>query len=159
MKFLFPVIFIVSFFIGCKKNEEKENGKGTITVNKAIYAFDKGSKQTSIGNLIVDGKLVDGINHLYTFSSAISKNNIKLLFFTRNNQLSSGSYFINSVSTIVKNNAIDVSYKLEEDYGQTDRINVTKGTLVTKKYGNREILEFETNAGNRITLKWDGEFK
>jgi hypothetical protein len=59
----------------------------------------------------------------------------------------------------VKNNAIDVSYKLEEDYGQTDRINVTKGTLVTKKYGNREILEFETNAGNRITLKWDGEFK
>ncbi|MGJ1417675.1 hypothetical protein AACH28_05620 [Sphingobacterium thalpophilum] len=159
MKFLFPVIFIVSFFIGCKKNEEKENGIGTITVNKAIYAFDKGSKQTSIGNLIVDGKLVDGINHLYTFSSATSKNSIKLLFFTRNNQLSFGSYFINSVSTIVKNNAIDVSYKLEEDYGQTDRINVTKGTLVTKKYGNREILEFETNAGNRITLKWDGEFK
>lgn len=159
MKFLFPVIFIVFFFIGCKKNEEKENGIGTITVNKAIYAFDKGSKQTSIGNLIVDGKLVDGINHLYTFSSTTSKNSIKLLFFTRNNQLSSGSYFINSVSTIVKNNAIDVSYKLEEDYGQTDRINVTKGTLVTKKYGNREILEFETNTENRITLKWDGEFK
>jgi hypothetical protein len=58
MKFLFPILFIVSFFIGCKKTEEKENAIGKITVNNAVYTFDKGSKQTSIGNIIVDGKLV-----------------------------------------------------------------------------------------------------
>ncbi len=159
MKFLFPILLIVFFFIGCKKNEEKESAIGTITVNEAVYAFDKGSKQTSIGNLIVDGKLINGINHLYTFSSMTSNNSIKLLFITRNNQLTSGAYFINSVSMNVKDNAIDVSYKLEEDYGQTDRININKATFSNQKIGHREIIEFKTIAGDKITLKWDGEFK
>lgn len=159
MKFLFPILFIVSFFIGCKKAEEKESAIGTITVNNAVYAFDKGTKKTSIGNLIVDGKLINGINHLYTFSSMTGKNSIKLLFITRTKQLTSGTYFINSVSMKVKDDAIDVSYKLEEDYGQTDRFNINKGTLSNQKIGNREIIKFKTIAGDKIVLKWDGELK
>jgi len=157
MKPIIVALVVLLFLAGCKKSEEEIHSQGTLVVGETTFEIDGGMKDVSPGSVMIDGQLIPARNITYIFYSNDGKNNVKIRFLTTGNKLNSGEYFINSQSIMISGNTIQANYFLEEDYGQTDRLVVAKGSLTIQKNGELEKVILKIKGDDEVTIKWEGK--
>jgi hypothetical protein len=163
-KIIYLICSICSLFLfGCNENEDETTiGHGSITYDGVAYQFDQAFKSSYMSSIVgmIDNEYIYCYYHTIELWSQDNKNHFKVVIFSKDNEIFSGEYSVQSMTIKTLGQFIQADIFMNDYEDETlSNMSMKMSLQIIKKENDKYSLELKYIASeNDLAVFWDGSF-